>query len=110
MTGLCDKNIVGVLVGKVLQTSHPLCIRLYDDGLGVYQTKQFEMTQFNTSQYAMKTFARVLGDEVLALHESSGRPRWYFMQLDAYCCPHKLRFWALPWSVHCERWTRLVRE
>lgn len=110
MTELLDKNIVGILIGKILSTSHPLCIRLYDDGLGAYQTKQFELLQFNTSQYAMKTFARVLGEEVKAIHESTEEPQWYFIQLDALYRPHSLRFWSLPWSAQCLRWTRLVRR
>lgn len=110
MNKLCDKNIAGILVGKILASGHPLCIRLYDDGLGVYQTRQFEMLQFNTSQYAAKTFLRVLGDEVLAIYESAEEPRWYFLQLDAYYCPHKLQYWALPYTAHCRRWARLVRE
>lgn len=110
MTAFSNKNIVGILIGKVLETSHPLCYRLYDDGLGVYQTKSFELLQFNTTQYAVGVMVKVLGDDVLALHESSERPRWYFIQLDAYCCPHKLRFWSLPWSVHCGRWARLVTK
>lgn len=101
-------ELIGVLVGAIIENSNPIVISLYIRPDGTGHTRTSEYGEVCTPQAATGDLVRIYYNAVKAVWRNEFKPPWYYIQLCPGADPRELIKWALPWSATA-RWVRLLR-
>lgn len=94
-----DRELVGILCGKILEPGDVLCIYLYRLPSGYHVTRVESWPRAHSREIALNK-AEKHKVRSKYVHCSDQEPRWYYVQLNRRYPPGKLCRFALPWCVY----------
>jgi hypothetical protein len=94
-----ERELVGILVGKIIEPGDVLCFRLYvlNDGHHIVNIEEYHDVDAGTVAIDK---ADKLGVRAKWVQCTDIDPRWYYVQLDRRYPPTRLCQFRLPWSVY----------
>ena len=93
-----DRELVGILCGKILEPGDVLCIYLYRLPSGHHATRVEQWPEAHASSIALDKAERHKV-RTKFVQCTDKEPRWYYVQLNRRYPPSTLCAFSLPWSV-----------
>jgi hypothetical protein len=92
-------ELVGILIGKIAQQSHPLVFQLYIKPNGLAHVRTTERLDTVSTAIVVQEAVKAYGAAVRGVWRNAFNPPWWFVSVYEGADPGLLYDWALPWSA-----------
>lgn len=92
-------ELVGILVGSIVQSSRPLIFKCYLHPNDTTHTRVSESEEDCSAKDLADKLAEQFGSIVRAIYKNDFDPPWYYVQFYAGANPSWLIKWGVPWTA-----------
>lgn len=100
MTQHSTTDLVGILVGSIMENTPPLAFYLYATPNQRSHVRVHELQQFSNQHQAAASLARAFAPGLRDVWFNAFHPCWYYLQFAPAFGPSRLQVFGLPWSVY----------